>query len=113
MAYGKGAIPLRLEPGRADWHVIRPRHAPALADPFGAFLDAAAEPIAAPPLHELVGPGDRVAIVTSDGTRPVPNHLLVPWLLQALPVPAERVTILVGTGSHRANTPAELDAIFG
>jgi nickel-dependent lactate racemase len=52
-------------------------------------------------------------IVTSDGTRAVPNQLLIPWILAELPVPVDQVTVMLGTGSHRANTPAEIEQMFG
>ena len=39
---------------------------------------------------------------------------LLPWLLDAIShVPANRIVIVNGTGSHRANTPAELSAMVG
>jgi nickel-dependent lactate racemase len=113
IAYGKGTIPLRMDPELAEWHVIRPRFAPALPEAEKVFRAACRKPIASRPLREVIEPDDRVVIVTSDGTRPVPNRKLIPWLLQELPVPVEQVTVLVGTGSHRANTPAEIAAMFG
>ena len=113
IAYGRGAIPLRLDPELAEWHLIRPKFAPALPQAEEVFRAACRKPIASKPLREVIGSKDRVVIVTSDGTRPVPNRKLIPWLLQELPVPVEQVTVLVGTGSHRANTPAEITAMFG
>jgi nickel-dependent lactate racemase len=93
--------------------VIRPKFARALPNAEEVFRAACRQPIASEPLREVIGPHDRVVIVTSDGTRPVPNRKLIPWLLQELPVPVEQVTVLLGTGSHRANTPAEIAAMFG
>jgi nickel-dependent lactate racemase len=113
IAYGRRGIPLRLDPDLAEWHVIRPRFAAALPNAEEVFRAACRKPIASKPLRELIGPHDRVVIVTCDGTRPVPNRQLIPWLLQELPVPVEQVTVLLGTGSHRPNTPAEIDAMFG
>jgi len=113
MAYGKGRIPLALDPLLAEWHVVSPKPEPALAGARAAFAEACRNPIESPPLDEVVKATDRVVIVTSDGTRPVPNHLLIPWLLEELPVPPEQVTVLIGTGTHRPNTPAEIEAMFG
>ena len=74
-----------------------------------AFDAALTAPIASAPLQDLVRPTDRVALVISDITRPTPNHLLVPWLLEFLHmVPREQFVILVGTGSHRAMPTPEL-----
>jgi len=113
IAYGRGSIALRLDPALAEWQVIRPKFARALPNAEELFRAACHKPIASKPLRDVIEPQDRVVIVTSDGTRPVPNRKLIPWLLQELPVPAEQVTVLVGTGSHRANTPAEILAMFG
>ncbi len=113
LAYGKGRISLRLNPALADWSVLSPRHENALPDPNHAFARACAEPIESPRLRGLVSPGERVCIVTSDGTRPVPNRALLPWILEALGVPDEQVTVLVGTGTHRPNSPEELATMFG
>jgi nickel-dependent lactate racemase len=54
-----------------------------------------------------------VVIVIADHTRPVPDSLLVPWIVQELGVPDQSVTILVGTGTHRGSTPEELRKMLG
>lgn len=113
IAYGKGSLPLELDPSLADWYVIRSRHEAPLADPQSAFLHACRNPVDCIPLREVVQPNDNVTIVTSDGTRPVPNKMLLPWILEELPIPASQVTVLVGTGTHRPNTPGELETMFG
>jgi len=113
LAYGKGRLRIDLDPKLAEWHVLSPENEPAMPDAANVFRRECLDPIAAQPLNELIKPSDRVTVVTSDGTRPTPNHLLVPWLLELLPCPPENVTVLIGTGSHRANTPEELEAMFG
>jgi nickel-dependent lactate racemase len=113
IAYGKGSLELQLDPALAEFQVIRPAHKPPAPDPQALFHHNCRHPIASPALRELISPGDRVVIVTSDGTRPVPNQQLIPWLLEALPVPPDQVTVLIGTGTHRGNTPAEIEEMFG
>jgi nickel-dependent lactate racemase len=113
VAYGRGYIPIRADSDLADWSVIRPKFEAALDAPKQAFTQAVRNPIGAKPLRDMVKPGDRVVIATSDGTRPVPNKQLIPWLLEELPVPESQVTVLVGTGTHRPNTDAELEEMFG
>ena len=94
--------------------VIAPRFVPGLADEGAAFAAAVRSPLASAPLASLVGPRERVAIVTSDITRPLPSERLLPWLLREMPHAApERVTIIIGTGSHRASTPAEIRSLAG
>ncbi len=112
VAYGSTRIPLRLDSRLAQWHVVTPAYEPPLPDPHAAFIHACAHPIESPPLRDVVRSSDRVVIVTSDRTRPLPNHLLIPWLLEMLPSP-ERVTVLIGTGSHRVASEEDIAAAFG
>ncbi|HEX7127721.1 MAG TPA: nickel-dependent lactate racemase [Thermodesulfobacteriota bacterium] len=112
LAYGRSGLDVDLPDGRTT--VIEPAEAPGLPDEKAAVLAALRQPIGAPPLREQVRPTDRVVIVISDITRPTPNERLVPWLLEEIGhVPAEQITILNGTGSHRANTEAELAQMLG
>lgn len=113
IAYGKGGLRLDLDPQLAEWHVIRPKYEPPLPNPRAMFEKACRAPVGSRPLREVVKATDRVVIVTSDGTRPVPNRLLLPWILDELPVPPDRVTVLIGTGTHRANTDEEIRSMFG
>ena len=113
IAYGKSRLPLELDPALADWQVIQPRQEAPIPEPYDAFLRACHNPSDCLPLREVIRPSDRVVIVTSDGTRPVPNQVLLRWLLEELPVPSEQVTVLLGTGTHRPNTLNEIRTMFG
>jgi nickel-dependent lactate racemase len=98
----------------ADVTVIEPRFVPGLADERAAFVEAVRAPIGARPLREIVAAGERLAVVIPDLTRPLPSDRLLPWLFEELGhVPAERVVIVNGTGSHRANTRDELASMVG
>ena len=113
LAFGRGSALIQADPARARWDVITPVHEPALQDPQDAFVAACDSPVGCQPLGELISPGDRVTIVTSDGTRAVPNRQLIPWILNAIPCSDSQVTVLLGTGTHRPNTPDEIEAMFG
>lgn len=94
--------------------VVAPRHAPALADPDGALREALRRPTAGPPLSSLVTPGQQVAISVCDITRAQPREAMLRAIFDALPrIAAENVTILVATGTHRANTKDELRGMLG
>lgn len=109
-----GTDGLAFDTDAADVTVIEPRYVPGLRDEAAAFRAAVRRPIGTRPLRELVGPEDRVAVVIPDITRPMPSDRLLPWLFAELAhVPARRVTIINGTGSHRPNTPAELARMVG
>jgi nickel-dependent lactate racemase len=112
LQYGSDGLELDLPDRRVT--VLEPRHVPGLPDEAAAFRDAVEHPIAGPPLREVVRPGERVAVVIPDITRPLPTERLLPWLFAALPhVPPERVVVVNGTGSHRPNTPDELRRMVG
>jgi nickel-dependent lactate racemase len=112
LQYGRDGLAVDL-PGR-NVTVLNPRFVPGLADEETAFREALRRPLGAPPLAERIGARDRVAIVIPDITRPLPTDRLLRWLLAELPqIAPERITIVNGTGSHRANTPAELAGMVG
>lgn len=112
LQYGQTGLPLDLTGINAT--VLTPRSTPGLPDEGSAFAAAVRHPINSRPLCDLVKATDRVAVVIPDGTRPLPSDRLLPWLFAELGhVPAGQFTILVGTGSHRANTREELVAMVG
>ena len=66
-------------------------------------------PIGTPRLCEMVKPGKKVVIVTSDITRPMPTARVMPFVLEELDragVRDEDVTLVFATGVHR-KPPAE------
>jgi nickel-dependent lactate racemase len=94
--------------------VIEPHHRPAAADPHGVLLAALGAPTGRAPLREIVRPGQRVAISVCDITRAQPRREMLRALFEELPhTRAEDVTILIATGTHRTNTPDELDTMLG
>jgi nickel-dependent lactate racemase len=94
--------------------VLAPRYVEGLPDEATAFKAAVERPIDAPSLGSIVHPGERVAIVIPDITRPLPTARLLPWVLEALgSLDPDDVVIVNGTGSHRVNTPAELVSMVG
>ena len=113
LAYGRTGLNVAF-PDAAE--LIAPHEQPPLADPPAAVRAALRAPIAGAPLADLIAPGQSVAIVTSDLTRPVPNELLLDALLETLHaagVAAEDVLIINGTGMHRGNTDEELVEMYG
>lgn len=78
-------------------------------------LDALAHPIGTPRLSELAKGKQRIVIVTSDHTRPVPSKITLPLLLAELRRgnPDAEIAILIATGLHRATTEQEQRRMFG
>ncbi len=74
------------------------------------------EPIGSPRLREIVKPGEKIAVVTSDITRPMPTYKVMPALLDELyaaGVRAEDITLVFALGSHRNHSDEERKKLAG
>jgi len=110
--YGADGLEVDLPDDRVT--VIEPRSRAAIVDSHAALVSALRSPIGAPPLRELTSGGGRVAISVCDITRAQPRRQMLEALFEEMPdVTAGDVTILVATGTHRCNTPAEIEAMLG
>ena len=81
-----------------------------------ALVDMAMEkPIGSQPLWELAKGKNKVVIIASDHTRPVPSRIIMPRMLTEIRKgnPQADITILIATGCHRGTTVEELEAKFG
>ena len=109
--YGTSSLPIDVPP---DATILEAHEAPPVPDPRGAILSALRSPLEGPPLSAIARAGDRIAIAVCDGTRPQPRRdMLLPLLGELAHVPPSRITILIATGTHRANTPHELRDMLG
>ena len=113
LAFGRTGLRVALPADRTT--VITPTHRAAAADPGAVLRDALRNPVAGPPLHDRVRPGQRVAVSMCDATRPQPRREMVLALLDELAgiVDRDDMTLLIGTGTHRGNTRPELRAMLG
>lgn len=112
LQYGKDGLPIEIPSSNVT--VLAPQFIPGLPDEASAFAEAVRKPINTKPLKELINASDKVAIVIPDITRPLPSDRLLGWLFAELAhVPADNFVIINGTGSHRVNTPAELEQMVG
>jgi nickel-dependent lactate racemase len=96
--------------------LLEKRAVPPLPDPGAALRQALEHPIGAKPLAELARGRRDAVIVISDRTRPVPNALLLPPILDALRrggLEPAAVTVQVATGLHRPCSDAELSEMLG
>jgi len=112
-AFGKGAIDLVI-PDNYDCAVVESRDVAPLPDANAALQHALDHPLASAPVGELARGKNTVAIVICDITRPAPNSITLPPLLDRLHeagIGRDGITILIATGLHRAATQAEVDQI--
>lgn len=81
-----------------------------------AVRHALANPIGAPLLRHKVKPGQKIAIVTSDISRPLPSYDVLPAVLDELyagGAKPEDITVVLALGSHRKHTPEEIQKLVG
>ena len=72
-------------------------------------------PIGTPRLRELAAGKQKIVVIASDHTRPVPSRVIMPQMLDEIRAgnPSADITILVATGLHRTTTQDELATKFG
>jgi lactate racemase len=115
LAYGRSGMDVEI-PDRNLAAVLTMRGSAALPDPEGEVRRALNQPLGCTPLRGLAAGRKSACIVICDITRPVPNRLLVPAILDALAeggIPQGATTILVATGLHRPSTVEELRLMLG
>ena len=92
------------------------RTAEPIREPETAVWQALRQPMGTPPLAELARGRRNACVVVCDITRPVPNRILLPPILQTLEeagIPRQDILILIATGLHRPNLGAELEEMLG
>ncbi|MFA9422339.1 MAG: nickel-dependent lactate racemase [Sedimentibacter sp.] len=73
-------------------------------------------PIGSKRLRDIIKPGEKIAIITSDITRPMPSKVVLPLVLEeikAAGVKEEDILIVLALGSHRGHTEDEKRMLVG
>ncbi|MDP4094295.1 MAG: nickel-dependent lactate racemase [Bacillota bacterium] len=73
-------------------------------------------PIGSPRLRDITKPGEKVVIVTSDITRPMPSKIAVPEVVKEIlksGVSEKDITVVFALGSHRKHTEDEKKYLVG
>jgi lactate racemase len=102
-----------------DAHVLKClgyREVEPLADPRAAVHQSLAQPRGTAPLAELARGRRNACVAICDITRPVPNQVILPPILETLEaagIPRGEILILVATGMHRPTTREELLEMVG
>ena len=115
LKYGRSQIEAELpEANFGGW--LLPRSEAAAADEAALIAEALQKPLGTPRLRDLVRPGEKICLVTSDITRPCPSALLLPPVLaelEAAGLPDGDIVIVLALGIHRGHTEAEKAALVG
>lgn len=115
LGYGKGTAGVDV-PDQNLLAVLRPNMVNVGLTGIEEVRRALMNPIGTPPLHGIVKKGERVCIVTSDITRPMPTKTVLPAVLEELKeggVEDKDITLVFALGNHRAHTEEEKKYLAG
>lgn len=107
--YGSGQVELEI-PDRNFLGLLDAKPIAGVTNPNSVVSEAIQNPIKSPSLREIAQPGQTVAIVVDDHTRGLPCHILINPIVEQLQragVEETDITIIFGTGTHRATTQEE------
>jgi nickel-dependent lactate racemase len=115
LPYGKSDVCARV-PARNLLGSIEPKETPGAPDPEAEVERALKEPIGTKRLSEIANAESKVAIVVDDMTRHAPTPVMLPPVLaelNAAGVTDENITVIFGSGTHRAVKPEEAARLIG
>ncbi|HNX26901.1 MAG TPA: nickel-dependent lactate racemase [Phycisphaerae bacterium] len=109
LLYGKTGLTVKVP---ANAYILECPEVPSLPDIEKTVYAALANPIESPSLEQMIKKRkpQTVAITISDITRPVPNRVFLPVILNILNrcgIRDSQIAIIVGTGMHRPSTAEE------
>jgi len=113
--YGRDRLDVNI-PNEKIASILTPRSIDHVPDGREAICHALRQPIGTKMIRDQVRRFDKVTIMISDVTRPVPDDSILPHLVNELSeagVADERIKILVATGLHRPCTREELQQRIG
>ncbi len=114
--YGKETKSLNIPESRHAGSLLSKMHSYVPdKSPIELVRQAMANPIGSKRLSELARGKEKIVIIASDHTRPVPSKVIIPPMLEEIRSvnPHADITILIATGFHRATTREELVNKFG
>jgi nickel-dependent lactate racemase len=116
LPYGRGSIDAEIPDERLNAILTSKLHGYKPKMSQSELVKRALEnPIGTLRLKEMAKGRNRVVIIASDHTRPVPSKIIMPLMLEEIRKgnPDADIAILIATGCHRETTMDELKAKFG
>ncbi len=115
LGYGKGIQSAEI-PEKNILKILTPGKQHTDCTGADSVRHALANPIGSKPLTEIVHPGEKIVIITSDITRPMPTYKVLPVVLEELfsaGIDADDITLVFALGSHRPHTEEERRMLAG
>lgn len=116
LPYGKETLKAEIEESHLAGVLLSELHSYKAPKSGSELVQEALEhPIGTPRLCDMAVGKKKIVVISSDHTRPVPSHIIMPLLLEEIRKgnPDAEITILISTGLHRLTTKDELEAKFG
>ena len=116
LPYGKEFVDLEVSDDRLQAVLVSElHHYKPEASQLELVKKALENPIGTPKLSEMAKGKNKIVIIASDHTRPVPSKVIIPPMLEEIRKgnPDADITILISTGCHRETTKEELVNKFG
>lgn len=115
LGYGNGIQEVEIGEENLE-NVLQANHVNIGAEEIEIIKNGLENPIGASHISRIVKPGEKIAIITSDITRPMPTWKVMPYLLDTLyaaGVKREDITLIFALGSHRPHTEDEKKKLAG
>ena len=97
-----------------DITTAEPGKSAPLPDPEAALQKALRSPVGKKPLSDCAAGCKKVGIIFNDITRATPTRMMLPIILNELSdIPADHIILFDALGTHRINTPEELNQMLG
>jgi nickel-dependent lactate racemase len=103
-------------PDRNVAFFVERKKLPAVHDVRQSVSEALKKPIGSPSFDRIAKKGDRVVVIVDDLTRPTPQKDVLPTVLEQLclnRVGEDNIEIMIGLGTHRPMTDAEISDRLG
>jgi nickel-dependent lactate racemase len=115
LASGKNLLNINVDE-KNILHVLKPNHVAVETTGEEEVLRALQNPIGTPDIGGIFKKGEKIAIITSDITRPMPTKKVLPHLLDALEaagIDLNDVFVVFALGAHRSHTEEEKRYLLG
>jgi lactate racemase len=116
LKYSTEGVPIEIEATPGFVGVLEPSEPEPVRNPMAAIAESTRRPIQSKPLSEISRGRKNACVVISDITRPAPNRLILPAILETLEaagIGRSAVSILIATGIHRPSTEEERVRLVG
>ncbi len=113
--YGEKEITFKIA-GHHFQEILYPNRVTFPEDQITEVKQALEKPIGSGRLSEIVRPGQKIALLCDDISRPTPTAKLLPLIVEELNlcgVADEQITVIMALGSHRPMSEAEIELKVG